>query len=176
MCYYLNGSTGHAGTPEQTTANAAERSNTLSTRGNYRSKHYDTILNYLESAPGRHFTIDELHDALNGLGHPIGSTTIYRHLNRMLDEGLISKYSVDPGTPACYEYIRVATPEEITNCYHCKCEVCGRLIHLRCEEISEFAEHLRTEHGFTLNPMRTVLYGICKDCGSNPKPLKIKHQ
>jgi Fur family ferric uptake transcriptional regulator len=50
------------------------------------------------------------------------------------------------------------------SCYHCKCEVCGKLIHLHCEEIKELQAHLFREHHFQLNPMRTVMYGICEDC------------
>ena len=142
----------------------------MCTRGNYKSKNHEVILQYMQTVPGKHLTIDEIHAELCALGHSIGVTTVYRQLNRMVDDGLLNKYTIDPNTPACYEYIRVAKPEEMLNCYHLRCEVCGKLIHLQCEELAEFTEHLKSEHGFTLNPMRTVLYGICDDCS---RPLKI---
>ncbi len=144
----------------------------MNKRGNYKTKQYDIILAYMKTVPGKHFTVEEVHAALVKEGHSIGSTTVYRHLNRMVDDGLLNKYSIDPGTPACYEYIHVATPDEISGCYHCKCEVCGRLIHLHCEEIAEFYAHLRNTHGFDMNPARTVFYGTCSDCAGR-KGVKV---
>ena len=32
-------------------------------------------------------------------------------------------------------------------------------------ELKEIGKHLSEEHGFKLNPMRTVFYGICEECG-----------
>ena len=49
-------------------------------------------------------------------------------------------------------------------CFHCKCEKCGKLIHLHCEELQEIQSHLLGEHGFQLDPRRTVLYGLCEGC------------
>jgi hypothetical protein len=46
----------------------------------------------------------------------------------------------------------------------CKCEKCGRLIHLHCDEIEELCAHMKNEHHFILNPARTVFYGICESC------------
>ena len=45
-----------------------------------------------------------------------------------------------------------------------KCELCGRLIHLECDELEELGGHLKAEHGFVINPLRTVFYGLCTDC------------
>jgi Fur family ferric uptake transcriptional regulator len=47
-----------------------------------------------------------------------------------------------------------------------KCEQCGKLIHLNCDEINAFFEHVSEEHGFVLDPKRTVFYGICNECNS----------
>ena len=49
-------------------------------------------------------------------------------------------------------------------CFHCKCEKCGKLIHLHCDEIEEMQMHLFSEHRFKMNPMRTVFYGLCEQC------------
>ena len=45
-----------------------------------------------------------------------------------------------------------------------KCEKCGKLLHMDCSEITELNEHLKAEHGFTIDPLRTVFYGICAEC------------
>ena len=32
------------------------------------------------------------------------------------------------------------------------------------EELEELGGHLKAEHGFVINPLRTVFYGLCTDC------------
>jgi ABC-type Zn uptake system ZnuABC Zn-binding protein ZnuA len=49
-------------------------------------------------------------------------------------------------------------------CYHCKCEKCGKLIHLQCDEVENLRKHMMEHHSFEMNPVRTVFYGICSDC------------
>jgi Fur family ferric uptake transcriptional regulator len=100
---------------------------------------------------------------LSGCGSPIGTATVYRQLERMVDEGLVQKYTIDANTPACFEYVG-ADSHAGEACFHCKCEKCGRLIHLHCEELQGLSEHIREHHGFRINPMRTVFYGLCDAC------------
>lgn len=138
----------------------------MSTRGKYKSKHYDRILEHLKKSPGRHFTVNEIHQELAGEETNIGTTTIYRQLDRMVEEGLINKYVVDINTPACYEYSNVVKliKQEEAPCYHCRCESCGKLIHLHCEEIAEMRQHFEKHHHFKIDPFRTVFYGTCEEC------------
>lgn len=145
----------------------------MNTRGKYKSKHYEELLEYLKKIPGKHFTVNELYREMAEKGSQIGSTTIYRQLNRMVEEGLVSKYTIEPNAPSCYEYVEVSMPMERSSCYHCKCEVCGRLIHLHCGEMEGLGEHLLKEHSFQINPMRTVFYGVCQECLLKGKPVKI---
>ncbi|MCR5675793.1 MAG: transcriptional repressor [Lachnospiraceae bacterium] len=137
----------------------------MTAKTGYRTKQRERLLAYLESLPGRHFTVNDICDHFRAEGDAIGTTTVYRQVERMVDEGLVQKYHIDAGTPACFEYtgkLSDETPEEI--CFHCKCEKCGALIHLRCEEIAAFRDHLASHHHFTLDPLRTVFYGLCENC------------
>ena len=34
------------------------------------------------------------------------------------------------------------------------------------DELEELGGHLKTEHGFIINPLRTVFYGLCTDCAN----------
>ena len=47
-----------------------------------------------------------------------------------------------------------------------KCEKCGSLIHMECEELEGIIEHINSHHGFRLNPLKTVIYGICEGCAA----------
>ena len=48
--------------------------------------------------------------------------------------------------------------------YVVKCERCGRIAHMCCDELPALYRHLAQEHGFTVDPNRTLLYGTCHDC------------
>ncbi len=128
----------------------------------YKTRQRELLLAYLSSLSGEHVTAGDICEHFRGCGCAIGQTTVYRQLDRLVEEGLVKKYMIDGNSSACYEYLNEDCEEE--NCYHCKCEVCGRLIHLHCDEITGLAAHLREEHAFTLSPVRTVFYGVCEDC------------
>lgn len=141
----------------------------MAIKAQYRTKQREELVSYLKSIPGRHFTAADIVRYFSGRGTAIGTATVYRQLERMVEEGLVNKYIIDESSSACFEYI---APEENCyhpRCYHCKCEKCGRLIHLECSEITELEEHLSEHHGFRIDPMRTVFYGICADCRGEGK-------
>ena len=52
----------------------------MSTRKKYKTRQYDELLAFLQTIPGRHVTVSELHDHFAGGDASIGTTTIYRHL------------------------------------------------------------------------------------------------
>ena len=132
----------------------------------YKTKQQDLLFSYLNEMQGKHFTAEDVRTHFAEKNISIGIATIYRQLEKLVAEGKIQKYFIDEHSAACFEYAgEKCNPEE--QHFHLKCEVCGKLIHMECEEVEELSEHLKTEHGFALNPFRTVFYGICKDCQKN---------
>ena len=97
-------------------------------------------------------------------GITIGTTTVYRNLEKMVEQGLVAKYNVDGTSSACFEYLGAEEHCHKTVCFHCKCEKCGKLIHLHCEDVVKLRQHLMEDHGFQMDSCRTVCYGICSDC------------
>jgi len=136
----------------------------MSGRGKYKTKQYDEILRCISGMPGHHFSVYDLHARLADLGYNVGITTLYRNLDRMIDEGIVSKYATDGKGPACFAYMDPDSDACCEKSYHCRCEVCGRLIHLECSEIEELQYHLLEEHHFRIDPLRTIFYGVCEDC------------
>lgn len=128
----------------------------------YKTKQRQVILNYMMEHQNSHVTVSHISDYLSEQGTPVGVTTIYRHLDKLLEQGLVRKYTVDASTCACYQY--AADGKECHEHFHLKCECCGKLIHLECSHLDELIAHICSEHGFTLDPFRTVLYGTCRDC------------
>lgn len=130
----------------------------------YKTKQREELITYLEDTKGEHITAIDVCDYFHGMGNPIGTSTVYRQLERLVDEGLLAKYILEPGSPACFEYLGAEHAEGTAPCFHCKCEICGKLIHMHCEELEQIAGHLLADHGFLVNPLRTVFYGVCDAC------------
>ena len=131
-------------------------------QGTVQNQQRDELRAFLEQAPGRHITAGDVCEYFRQAGRPIGMATVYRQLEKMVDEGIVTKYSIDANTPACFEYLGTHLNED--TCYHCKCQVCGKLIHMHCEELPELEKHILEHHGFAIDPIRTVFFGVCREC------------
>lgn len=136
----------------------------MNNKTSYNTRQKEELTLFLEAFDGEHVTVQDICGHFRSIGKPIGMTTVYRHLERMVDEGIVNKYIIDANTPACFEYVRPEEHSHKGTCFHCKCEKCGRLIHLHCEELDGFKTHLSEHHRFRIDPKRTVFYGICEDC------------
>jgi Fur family ferric uptake transcriptional regulator len=133
-------------------------------RSNYKTSQRDILLDYLESVKNTHITAGDVCEHFKSCGASTGQATVYRRLEKLVDEGLATKYIIDTNSPACFEYTGADSHAHGDACYHLKCEKCGRLIHLSCDEMGCTGSHLLTEHGFKLDPRRTVFYGLCSEC------------
>ena len=115
---------------------------------------------------GQHVTVQEIREYFKDREIAVGTTTIYRQLEKMVKDGLVEKYVVEGTNSACFEYIGESETSDYESCYHCKCEKCGKLIHLHCEDVVKLEQHLMDSHGFRMDPCRTVFYGLCEECRS----------
>lgn len=129
---------------------------------NYKTKQKTAIMQCIERMGDKHFTIDELCDTLNKKGETVGRTTVYRFVEKLSGDGVLRKFVMPQGESSCYQY--VGDNNHCNEHFHLKCERCGSLIHIDCDEMSALAEHIKEHHGFYLNPLKTVIYGVCEDC------------
>ena len=136
----------------------------MAERSKYNTKHRDRILRYMQGMQGKHITASDVCDHFRDQGDAIGQSTVYRQLERLVDEGVLNKYTIDSSSPACFEYTGHGDHKDGEVCFHCKCEKCGRVIHLHCDEINELREHMMAEHDFVLDMRRTIFYGLCEAC------------
>jgi Fur family ferric uptake transcriptional regulator len=130
----------------------------------YKTRQREELLEYLKDLHGEHMTAAMVWEHFHANGSSIGKATIYRRLEQLVEEGLVYKYVIDANSPACFEYVPEESHEKHEVCFHCKCEKCGKLIHLHCEELEEIRAHLLAGHSFALDPLRTVFYGLCENC------------
>ena len=113
----------------------------MSEKAQYRTRQITELENYLCSMEGKHVTVSDICKYFKSQGISIGTTTVYRQLDRMVEQGLVAKYVVDG-----------------------KCEKCGKVMHLECGETAQLGEHMLADHGFQWDFTRTVFYGICEEC------------
>lgn len=131
--------------------------------GGYKTKQREKIEEVF-ALSGGHETVDSLFEKLNESGENIGRTTVYRTLEKLESEGKARKYAASPGESVCYQYIFSA--HQCNEHFHLKCEVCGKLIHIECDHISELSRHINETHNFKVNNLKTVLYGVCEQCAA----------
>lgn len=128
----------------------------------YRTKQAEKISTYLRMMAGKHATAKDIAEHFCKLKDNIGVATIYRNLDKMVEQGIIRKYTVDRNTAACFQFIPLEGKG--SEHFHLKCEKCGKLIHFDCVEFAHMQEHLAIKHGFVVNSLKTVLYGLCNEC------------
>lgn len=134
-------------------------------RNEYQTRQGTQLLDCLKAHAGRHITAAELIQALAAEGTPMGAATVYRRLEKLEAQGLVRRYALDDRGSACWQYIDPET--EASDCrahFHLKCTVCGELFHLNCDHLHEIAAHVQADHGFAIDPSRTVFYGVCGTC------------
>lgn len=130
----------------------------------YKTKQKSAIMQCIQCVGDKHFTIDDICKMLSKSGEAVGRTTVYRLVERLSGEGVLRKYSAAAGESACYQYVK-----EKHHChehFHLKCEKCGNLIHMECDELEGLVAHIKSHHGFSLNPLKTVIYGVCEGCAT----------
>ncbi|MDR2904310.1 MAG: transcriptional repressor [Clostridiales bacterium] len=127
---------------------------------NYNTKQQSAVLSYIAALGGGHATAAQI--AAHFEHQPIGRTTIYRVLGKLVENGCVRKYTIDGVTGACYQYINAAADQRTL--LHLKCEGCGQLFHLDCALFDKVRRHFYDEHVFQINIMKTVLYGKCAAC------------
>lgn len=132
----------------------------------YKTRQREAILNFMEDNRGNMITAKTIYDSFLSLENPIGMATIYRHLEELTGQGILSKQIIDGIPGACYQY---KSGGEAAEHAHLMCEGCGNLTDLECDFIKSIDTHLMKEHRFGLNPRKMVFYGICRDCMKKKK-------
>ena len=137
----------------------------MAERGKYQTKQQEAITAYFRQSPEQCVTVETLYAQL---GAKIGMTTMYRAVARLCEEGVLRKYAPQStGEAALYQY----NPCRESH-LHIRCVDCGRLVHLHCEEVHEFGQHLLEHHGFVLDEGQTILYGRCETCEKRRRAQK----
>lgn len=129
----------------------------------YKTKQRSEVEKCLVENKNRHLTAEDIVEILKQNGSDVGRTTVYRTLERLIKENKVRRYETGKGNSACFQYVGDAN--HCHEHFHLQCTGCGQLFHVECEHLSTIQTHIESEHGFNIDKTRTVLYGICKNCG-----------
>lgn len=125
----------------------------------YSTKQQKAVLECIMSHSAQAVTAAQLADELRLRGERVGIATVYRQLEKLSQRGSVHKIVTDEG--ACYRYCPGC---EERSCFLIKCERCGAIAHVDCEQLVPLYRHLEREHHFSIDPQRTMFYGLCAPC------------
>lgn len=106
-----------------------------------------------------HPNISKIMKRVNEKDANIGQATVYRNINKLLDEGLIEKLygSLDE---FCYDGSLIEHD-------HLICMKCGRIIDLFDNDYTSKKKTIAKKYSFKVEKASTTYKGICIDCQNN---------
>ena len=106
----------------------------------------------------RFFSAAEVHRTLEEQRAPVALSTVYRTLEHLREKGEATSRLDDAGE-ATYMWCEPAHHH-----HHAICKVCGRVEDVDCGALEQFADSLRSAHGFDLDAHAMEFYGRCSQC------------
>lgn len=132
----------------------------MKVKGNYNTEQKKLIQECLMENSSVYVSVEEISNYLHNKGVQVGTTTIYRYLNLLEKSGALRVENIK--NTRYFQYI----VEDCKNHYHLKCEKCGKIEHLDCDEINGLCNHVKKDHNFVISH-KNVIYGTCGLCNKN---------
>jgi Fur family ferric uptake transcriptional regulator len=106
----------------------------------------------------RHLSAEELIDALAKKGLKVGTATVYRTIDVLLESGFIEERDRGEG------FRRFEPKRGLPHHEQLLCTVCGRVEEFRDAALERMTHRVADSHGFVRERHRLVIYGTCGDC------------
>ena len=123
----------------------------------YHTEQRQILLAFLHAHAACAFTLEELTAALDGV---LAKSTVYRLMNRLVEEGEVRRLARDDSRRFLYQALAC---ESCHAHLHMQCTTCGKLIHLD-EDTSEAMLRMLSQTEFEVDEGKTLLLGHCKNC------------
>ena len=129
----------------------------------YNTRQKNVILGIIKKQK-KEFTVKDIY---NQLKDSTGLTTIYRLIDKLVEEGRVSK-NIDTNNITHYQYLEECNEE---NHFYLKCERCKDVVHIDCDCIQDLSHHISRKHKFKVNREHIIINGICEKCSSLEKNI-----
>lgn len=103
----------------------------------------------------------DVYAVLRSAGGSVGLSTVYRHLQSLVDEGVVDVIHTAEGE-ATYRYCGDA--DDNHHHHHLVCRQCGRTEEIEARAIERWAEEVARERGYTDVDHTVELFGVCAEC------------
>lgn len=128
----------------------------MSRSESYNTKQKDIILNVIKYQK-QEFTIKDIY---NQVKDEVGLTTIYRFIDKLVQDERLSK-SIGKDNTTYYQYLEECNE---ANHFYLKCEQCKEMVHIDCDCIEDLTNHIIKNHKFKPNKEHIIINGICEKC------------
>ncbi|HEU5357930.1 MAG TPA: Fur family transcriptional regulator [Gemmatimonadales bacterium] len=109
-----------------------------------------------------HPSADGLARALKAGGAPVGTATLYRTIDLLIESGLVRARDFGEG-------VRRFEPAAGADDHgHFVCERCGAVTEFSTERLERMLPLMADEAGFRLERHDVALHGVCRDCVGRP--------
>ena len=126
----------------------------------YKTEQRRLLLSFFTNNSGESFSADQI---LSGLAPEaqISRSSVYRNLDKMVQEGLVRKTLSADGRKALYSY---ADCHQHCDRIHLQCGTCGKVFHMEDPSDEASLKSVLGRSGFRLDEHAAVLPGTCRDC------------
>ena len=135
----------------------------MSTKGRYRTKQRQGIVEYLLQCQNSTWTAEAVRDGMRQSGVVVGQATVYRTLNRLCEAGTVVKVPSSSGNETLFCYVGECVQP---SCGTLVCLKCGRTFPIECSQLKELLQQIHTDYEFEIDPRHIVLCGYCRECKS----------
>jgi Fur family transcriptional regulator, ferric uptake regulator len=122
---------------------------------------YDAIVNL-----GGHCTADQISEEVRRSRPTFPRSTVYRGLEALTASGAV--YATHLGEGATH--YELASGDH----HHAVCKVCGGVLHIEEELVSNLESHLESEHRFRPSRTEVLVIGVCEACSRAPAPKSAR--
>lgn len=126
-------------------------------RADYATRPREQIASVLRAAR-RFLSAADIHRALEDRGAKVSLSTVYRTLEHLTSKGDATERTDEAGE-STYMFCEPAHHH-----HHAICANCGKVEDVDCSAIDQFADSLRTIHGFELDSHKMEFIGRCRAC------------
>jgi Fur family ferric uptake transcriptional regulator len=102
----------------------------------------------------------DVYAVLRTAGGTVGLSTVYRHLQSLVDEGVVDVIHTPDGE-ATYRYCGAAADHHH---HHLVCRACGRTEEIEGRVVERWAGEVADKHGYAEVDHTVELFGVCPAC------------
>jgi Fur family transcriptional regulator, ferric uptake regulator len=105
-----------------------------------------------------HLSVEGIRRRLRDKGERVGTATVYRTLDVLLESGLVRAHDFGEGFKR-FEPMPAQAHHE-----HLICQRCGRVVEFQNERLERMLPIIADEHAFQHERHRVEIYGVCREC------------